>query len=143
MTETPEETGPAPLQINSGADDRDTSDDRIPFRLDDDPTILTATRPKMAVLVRILATLGDDSNPLRQAVELEGLLDYVVDKESATHLRGRFLDPDDAVDLLALGPIIQTLAGRWYGGPTGGRAGSRTSPPRTGKRSTVRQPSKG
>lgn len=134
MTET---TGPEPLVIETPEQDADGS--VIPFRLDDDEKVLTAVRPKMAILVHVLAALGDDANPLRQAVELERLLDKVVDKESAAHMRERFLDPEDSLDLMILGPVIETLVGKWYGGPTGKRPASPGSRMRSGTSSTGRR----
>jgi hypothetical protein len=133
--------GPAPLVIKTPEQDADGA--IIPFRLDDDEKVLTAVRPKMAILVRVLAALGDDSNPMKQAIELERLLDKVVDEDSAAHLRERFYDTDDDLDLLVLGPVIETLVGKWYGGPTGKRPASPGSRSRSGPSSTGRRRSRG
>lgn len=133
MTETPLliDAGQAPDQVDPTA--------RIPFVLAGDDTPLMGTRPKMAVLVRVMAALGDETNPLRQAVSLERLLDKIVDEPSAVHLRKRFLDDDDHLDLDALGPIVQTLVGKWYGGPTGKPSGSQAARKRSGTSSTGRR----
>ena len=135
------DTGPAEAMVIK-TPEHDGEGAIIPFRLDDDEKVLVAVRPKMAILVRVLAALGDDSNPMKQAIELERLLDKVVDEDSATYLRERFLDPEDDLDLPVLGPVIETLVGKWYGGPTGKRPGSPGSRSRSGPSSTGRRRSK-
>lgn len=133
MTETP-------ITIDAGqAPETDDPTRLIPFVIAGDDTPLLGVRPKMAVLLRVMAALGDDKNPLRQAVTLERLLDKIVDEASAEHLRARFYDDDDHLDLDALGPIVQALVGKWYGGPTGKPSGSAPARKRSGTSSTGRR----
>ena len=146
MTDTTTEYDEAQVLHLPGADpDRDTTNDRVPFRLGDNDTILVGKRPKLAVLLKLASVLTDDSNELAQAGALDGFIDKVLTEDSAAHLRARLEDEDDDLDLDSPGFVMmfQTLVGLWYGGPTGGRGASPRSRSATGKRSTGRRPSKG
>lgn len=139
-TETPD---PQPAPVVIGAAEVDHTNDLVPFLATaDDEVTCTATKPKMAILLKVLAALGDE-NPLTQALALDQLLGYVVDEPSAVHLRTRFEDPKDDLDILFLGDLMQTMVGRWFGDPTGAVSGSRRSQKRTGGSSTARRRSKG
>lgn len=134
------------LHITAPEPTRDTTQDRFPFYLGNDDTVLTGTRPKMAVLLRIVAAMGDDSDPLAQAAAFDLFLDKILDVDSVAYVRARMEDDDDDLDLdhPLIEQMFQTLVGVWYGTrPTGGRRGSAASPSRSGKRSTVRSRSRG
>jgi hypothetical protein len=152
-TTAPDEPDTPSLVIGA---DRDTprlppSDKIVLFRLDGDDHTLVGVRPKMAVLIRVLAALNDNSNELRQAMVLTQMISKVVDEDTADYLNARLDDPDDDFDIIAAddsdGPclidIFRTLVGLWYEGPTGGPRGSGQSRKRSGRSSTVRQPSRG
>lgn len=137
-----------PLHITAPAPTRDTTQDRFPFYLGDDDTVLTGTRPKQAVLLRIVGAMGDDSDPMAQAAAFDQFLDKVLDGDSVAHLRGRMEDDDDDLDLdhPLVVQMFETLIGVWYGPrarPTGGRRGSSVPPSRSGTRSTARSRSRG
>ena len=134
-----------PLHITATDPDRDTSQDRFPFYLGDDNTVLIGTRPKMAVLLRLVAAMGDDADPFAQASAFDLFLDKVLDAESVKHIRARMEDDDDELDLdhPLISQLFQTLVGVWYGTrPTGGRRGSAASPSQSGRRSTARSQSR-
>jgi len=137
MTTTEE---PEVLQLAGATEGRDKTNDLVPFRLGDDDTVYTARRPKMAVLLRVAATLDDDTNPLAQAASFEALLGKILTPDSAAAIRERLEDDDDDLDLDSPGieNLFQTMLGLWYGGPTTKRRGSAGSQSRTGRRSTVR-----
>ena len=95
--------------------DHDPAHDLIPFQLQDkdgtlDPVVCTATRPKMAVLLRVMAAMGiAETNPMQAAVQMENLLDRIVDADSAAHLRGRMLDSDDYLGFeFTLGVLLES-----------------------------------
>lgn len=147
---TAETTEPAYLETEvaqlPGADtDRDTSQDRPPFRLGDDDTVLIGKRPKLAVLLKLMNVMNNDADPMAQAAGLDQFIDRVLTDESAAYLRSRLEDEDDDLDLDSPGfsMMFQYLVGLWYAGPTGSPAGSPRSRTRTGQRSTGRRPSKG
>jgi hypothetical protein len=152
MTTDTTTAAPAPLVIDT-TDDRDRSGDLIPFQLqakDPDtgdmvthPDVLTARRPKMAIMLELLAALGDETNEIRQALALDGLLDKVLVPDDVPLLRARLKDPDDDLDVLGLVPILTTLVGRWYGGPTTKPSGSPRTQRSSGRRSTASKRSKG
>lgn len=131
-----------PLRITAPQEERDTTHDRVPFYLgEDDDTIYTAVRPKMAVLLDVAEAVADDSNEMAQAAAFKTLLQQVLDAASYSSIRMRLMDPKDELDLDH--PLIQQmfrdLVGLWYGGPTGRPAGSSRSRGTTGRRSTVRR----
>lgn len=136
----------APLLIDT-TEERDTTNDLIPFQLQakgadgeltTHPDVLTGQRPKMAIMLQVLAALGDEANPMRQALALDGLLDKVLTDESVTMVRKRLQDPKDDLDVLAMVPILKALVGRWYGGPTGKPSTSPRSQRGSGRRTTAR-----
>lgn len=137
------ETTVAPIVVDTSGNEPDPATLRIEFTLDDDPTILVGVRPKMAVLMQIVTRLADDSNQMAQLAALYTLLKKVLDEDSHAHLDARFSDEDDDLDLPVVGPILQMLVGRWYGGPTGKPSPSANSRRRTSSGSTVRKRSKG
>lgn len=142
-TETEE---PVVLQFAGAETDRDTTNDHVPFQLaDDDTTTYHARRPKMAILLKVATALNDDSDPIKQAGSFHDLIGRVLEPESAEALHARLEDEDDDLDLDSPGieNMFKTLVGLWYGGPTGKPRASRSSPSRTGRRSTVRARSKG
>lgn len=135
------------VQIIGGEPTRDTSNDRFPFRLGaTDDTILIGTRPKMAIVLDMVDALYDESNQIEQAKALLGLLDEVLDEASCAHVRKRFKDKDDDLDLdhPDFLQMFQVLLGIWYpqARPTGGPRASSARSARTGKRSTARSPRK-
>lgn len=134
-----------PVRFNSGKAKRDTAHDVVPFYLGDDDTVLTALRPKTAILIDLAAVLIDDSDEIRQITGLGNLLAEILDDDSYAHLAARLRDRDDALDLddPDLIEALRYLVGLWYGRPIGKRAGSSSQPAPTGKRSTVRRRSKG
>lgn len=109
---------------------------------DTDDFVCTATKPKMYVMLQLAAALGD-ANELRQVLALEQMLDKVVSPDTAVHLRARFSDEDDLLDVDWLQPFFMGAMGRWFGDPTRAASGSRSSQRRTGGSSTARRPSKG
>lgn len=129
------------LQLPGGDTDRDTTHDVVPFQLGENPHVLVAHRPKLALLLDLVGVMTEDTNPVAQAASLQQFIDVVLEKESAAHLHKRLRDPADDLDLDSPGftMMFQTLVGLWYQGPTGGRSASSRSPARTGKRSTVRK----
>lgn len=133
------------LQLAGANEDRDKTNDRVPFQLGDDDTVYHGKRPKMAVLLKVAAALDDESSPFAQAQAFDRLIDKVLEPESVEALRERLENEDDELDLDSPGieNMFQTLMGLWYGGPTGKRPASRGSRPRTGRRSTVRARSGG
>lgn len=136
-----------PLQITAAEKPRDTTHDRFPFQLGDDDTVLIGTRPKMALLLRVVGALSDDTKPAEQAMAFDQFLDRVLDTESVTYLRTRMEDPKDDLDLdhPLVEQMFRTLIEVWYGAsarPTGGRRGSSAPPSRSGKRSTARSRSR-
>lgn len=143
MSET--DTEPEVLQFAGAATDRDKTNDHVAFQLADDETVYHARRPKMAVLLRVVRVLGDDTDEMAQAAAFDDLLERVLEPESAEALRNRLEDDDDDLDLDSPGiaNMFQTLVGLWYGRPTGRQPASRRSPSRTGKRSTGRARSGG
>lgn len=128
------------LQFAGGDDDRDTTNDRVPFRLGEHPDVLIGSRPKMAVLLDVMAALNDDSDEAAQALAFSELLEEVLEPDSVEAIRGRLRDRNDTLDLDSPGiqQMFKTLVGLWYEGPTGKGRGSRPSPARTGRRSTAR-----
>jgi hypothetical protein len=128
---------PEPLHFG-GEEARDKTGDHRPFVLtdaDDQPMteVLHAYRCKQWMLIKIAQAEGQD--------QVDLFLDEVMDEESADYLRDRFDDPQDDLDVDALGPAIEGLVGLWYGRPTGKPRGSSTrrGNPRSGRRSTVRR----
>ena len=144
MTETVHDEAQI-MQLPGGDTERDTTNDAPLFRLGDNDTVLTGKRPKLAVLLRLMTIMNDDTDPVAQAGALDQFIEKVLQPESAGHLRDRLEDEDDDLDLDSPGIVMmfQTLVGLWYQGPTGGGAASRRSPSPTSKRSTGRRPSKG
>lgn len=128
------------LQFAGADEDRDKTNDQVPFRLAGDDTVYVGHRPKMAVLLEVLEALSDEADQMAQALAFNRLMDKVLTPDSVTALRDRFADEDDELDLDSPGieQMFKTLVGLWYGGPTGKAPASRRSPARTGKRSTVR-----
>lgn len=130
------------LRIEDPNRDRDTSGDRVPFQIDDDPTVLWAVRPKKSVLMN-LAKSADTKDESALVFLIDLYLDDVLDPESAEYVKARLDDREDVLDLDFIGPLNQALVGRWYGRPTTSQRGSASSPRRTGRASTVRSGSKG
>lgn len=131
------------LHFDTGADQEQPAESfRKPFTIDSDPTILWATRPKQAILLKLARGLVGD-NESAQVEVFDLFLDEVLDPESAEYLRGRLEDKDDKLDIPHLMVPLQALVGLWYGRPTKSQAASRPSPRRTGKGSTVRARSRG
>lgn len=116
--------------------------DVVLWQLDDDDTVLTARRPKMAVLLELVQGLESESQ-IEQVNVFDRFLDQVLDEDSAEHLRERFRDPEDDLDMDSLDGPLQYLVGKWYNRPTGSRRAGAASPRRTGRASTVRSRSKG
>ena len=143
MTQTADGYDGEVLQFAGADEDRDRSNDHVPFQLAGDDTIYEARRPKIAVLLRCVKALGDDQDELAQVAAFDDLLDRILEPESAAALRERLEDDDDDLDLDSPGiaNMFQTLVGLWYGRPTGRRPASRRSPSRTGRRSTGPAPS--
>lgn len=137
------ETTVAPVVVDTSGNAPDPDTLTIPFTLDTNPHVLIGTRPKMAILMRIVTTLADDSNEMAQLASLYRLLEKVLDADSLVHLNSRFDDEADDLDLPAIGPILQMLVGRWYGGPTGKPSPSANSRRRTTSGSTARKRSRG
>ena len=140
MTTQPDEEM-EPVRVGGGTSSRNTIHDRFPFYLGDDDTVLIGTRPKMAVLIDLVAGMTDDGDPMRQAAVFNEFLSEVLDEDSEAYLRSRLRDREDDLDLdhPDIEAMFKTLVGVWYGArPTGGRRGSSAPSARTGKRSTVR-----
>lgn len=129
------------LRIEDPNRDRDTTNDRIPFQIDDDPHVLWATRPKKAILMNLAKMAEADDEAV-----LMGLFDLyltsVLDEASRDYVQARLDDPTDLLDIDFIEPLNQSLVGRWYGRPTGSRPASAPSQRRTGKGSTVRSRSR-
>lgn len=143
MTTTPEVI---PTRIGGGDSGRDTTNDRYPFQLGDDDTVLIGTRPPIALLLRLIAGMEDDTNLMAMAATYNEFLDKVLDDASAKRVRDRMEDPADELDLdhPDLKAMFTHLIEVWYQvRPTGGRRGSAASSSRTGKRSTARSGSRG
>lgn len=110
----------------------------IPFRIGDDPTVLVSYRPKYAVLMR-LVRLSDSADQTATLKLVDEFIEVALDPESAEYLRGKFEDPECDWDYDVLIPIITQLTRRWFPkSPAGRSPGSRSTPTRTGRRSTVR-----
>jgi DNA-binding protein len=133
------------LQFAGADEDRDKTNDIVPFRLAGDDTVYVGQRPKMAVLLEVLSVLNDDTDEMAQAMAFGNLLEDVLQADSVTALRKRLTDRTDELDLDSPGieQMFKTLVGLWYGGPTGKAPASRPSRARTGRGSTVRARSKG
>lgn len=143
---TTDTTPPELEPTNFTTPERDTSDARFPFTLNDDPTILWAVRPKTAILLRLgqTASAAEDSGDKRVLISLyDQFMDTVLDPSSATYLREQFEDPESELDVDALDPVLTACLGKWYGGPTRRKPASDRLPRTTGKRSTGRVRSKG
>lgn len=122
---------------------RDTTGDVRQFVIVDDEDealtdVLTAHRPKAAVLMKLARAASSDDEMVLMGV-YDDFLDSVLDKESADYLRARFEDPEDILDLDHLDTPMKALVGLWYRRPTTKSAASSTRRPRSGRRSTVRQ----
>lgn len=163
MTAEPINPNPAPQRIQGPAPVRDTSLDVLPFcwdywTTDDtgqpevvyDDTLLTAHRPKQAVLLRAASVLAliddgtDDFDP-EVANQLYDFLTVMLDEPSAAYVRERLEDPEDGRDIDPdLSALLSSLVGRWYGGRAP-KAPAVSQRPRstTGKRSTGRSRSTG
>jgi hypothetical protein len=119
----------------------------VAFQLDDDDTVLHATRPKQAVLMKVAqATIIETPGGVPGMAQIQaytGLMDKVFTPETIEYLNARWDDDDDDLDMDCLDPIFTALVGLWYGGPTGSQAASARSRPRSGKRSTARARSGG
>lgn len=146
-------TQPAPLIIAAQPGDTDglSTPKIVPFQLDGDDRVLIGTRPKTAVMIRLVTTMADDSNPMQQVQGLNHLLRYIVDADTLAYLYGRLEDLDDTFDFLpdsehpempSLMNVLKTLLGVWYGGKSGKQPGSAASPRRTGTSSTAKRPSR-
>lgn len=137
------------LLINTETQAPDPSTLVVPFQLDDDPTVLHATRPKMAVLLKAAQAVMVDDQPgdvvpgAAQIGVFVSLMDKMFTPETVDYLNARWDDNDDDLDVDCLGPIFQALVGLWYRRPTGSPAASQRPRPRSGKRSTARSRSKG
>lgn len=121
------------------AKDDPAARERVPFTLDDDPTILWAIKPKTAVLLNLGAVAARALEQDDQLIILalyDMFMDTVLDDDSAEYLRGRFHDPADSYDFEMLDPVMEALLGRWYRRPTGRQPASVTLPRTTGRRST-------
>lgn len=152
MTTAPDTTAelgydPADVHVlPAGGDERDRSNDRPPFMLGEgSDVVLVGKRPKLSVLLKLMAVMSNDADPLGQAAGLESFISKVLMPDSAEHVHGRLDDEDDDLDLDSPELILmfEYLVGLWYGGPTRSGAASRRSSSRTGQRSTGRRPSKG
>lgn len=125
---------------------RDDTGAIVQFQWNDQPEVLTATRPKQGVLVGLARAhsnaeaLGDEAALINV---LYDFLDEVFEADTAAHIRAQIESPEAEMDLPDVEQIMQTLMGRWYGRPTTSRGGSSRSPSRTGRASTVRKRSKG
>lgn len=128
------------LQFAGADTSRDKTSDRQPFRLEGDDTVYTARRPKMAVLLRLVSLMSDDSNEFAQAAAFDSMLEKILEPDSAAALRARLEDDEDDLDLDSPGiaNMFQTLLGLWYQRPTGPRRSSPRPSSRTTKRSTAR-----
>lgn len=128
------------LQFAGAEENRDKSNDHQPFRLAGDDTVYHARRPKSAILLKLMAALGDDNDGMAQVMAFDNLLGKILQPDSEKALRDRLEDEADDLDLDSPGieQMFKALVGLWYGGPTGRPPASRRSPSRTGKRSTVR-----
>lgn len=148
MTAETTEQAPPPIAEGALLIQTPTHDDehkRVPFQLDDDPTVLIGTRPKMAVLIDVVDRFGDvdTMEALHAVATLKELVPVVMDQASVDHLNARFLDPADTLDLDVLEPIIESLLGLWFARPTGRPGSSAGSPSATGPRSTAKRRGKG
>ncbi|UQS95172.1 hypothetical protein Pam4_29 [Pseudanabaena phage Pam4] len=124
------------LAIPGAPEPRDRTNDHLTLRLGDHPEVLHAHRPPLAVLLDLITAM-DASDPMAQAAAFNGLLDEVLAEESVAHVRERFADRDDDLDLDSpeVENLFKVLVGLWYEGPT--RKPSASSPssgPRSGGR---------
>lgn len=108
------------------------------FTLADDPEVLlTAYKPKAAILLPIASLLNNAKHDeLAEAQAIDMFLDMVLAAESRDYIKGRLNDPEDDLDVDDLTPIIEWLQGQWSERPTGSRAGSSPRSRTNGKRST-------
>jgi hypothetical protein len=137
--------GPEVVRFDAATEPRDRSQDRIPFALGDDDTVMYAVRPKVVILMDVAASLADSENVFGQARAVNEFIDKILDDDSRLYLRERFDDPDDDMDLDNddLISAMEYVVGRWYGRPTGSRPGSPEPRSRSGKRSTAKRRSRG
>lgn len=129
-----------PAVLNFRTPKRDRAGAVVPFTLDDDPTILTATRPKQAVLIDLYRQMEatDEKDPALLQV-FDDFMHICFDEETQAYLNARFHDPDDDADIDTLNPIIEALMGAWYRRPTTRPSGSSQPSRRSGPRSTGRR----
>jgi hypothetical protein len=136
MTAEPTDTG----VLNFKSPKRDAVGAVVPFTIDDDPTILTATRPKQAVLIdlyRKMDVVGEEDPAIIQV--FDEFMRVCFDQETQDYLNSRFRDPDDDADIDTLQPVIETLMGVWYRRPTTKSSASSGPSRRSGPRSTGRR----
>lgn len=159
MTAEPITPPDAPQRIQAPAPTRDTSIDTLVFCWDYwttgtdgtpevvyDDQLLTAHRPKQAVLLAAITTLtelddGDDETfDPAIAAALQRFVRTVLDEPSAAYVQERLEDPEDGRDIDPdLQALVTSLVGRWYGGRTPKAPGGSQRPrSATGKRSTAR-----
>lgn len=103
---------------------------------------LTAVRPKdsafmfLAIASARTASLSDKINAVAT------FLDVALDERSSRRVHDRMMDPEDALELEDLIPILETIISRWVGSPNGGQPGSSAGQRRTGPKPTARVSSK-
>lgn len=111
-----------------------------------DPAILVAIRPKTARLLDLAAGVPLDAITSGSVENLAAagmlgvwkqVMEEILDEESYAYLDARLKDREDTLDLTHMGPTMEVLQERWFGGPTGSRSGSPKQRPRSGKKSTV------
>jgi len=159
MTAEPINPLDAPQRIQAPAPTRDTSNDTLTFCWDYwttgddgqpevvyDDHLLTAHRPKQAVLLAAITALADlddgDDETFDPAIAhaLQNFVSTVLDEPSAGYVQERLEDPADGRDIDPdLQALVTSLVGRWYGGRSPKAPGGSQRPrSTTGKRSTAR-----
>lgn len=125
------------LAIPGAPTPRDRTNDVLALRLGDHPEVLTAHRPPLAVLLDLITAM-DSGDTMAQAAAFNTLLDEVLAEESVAHVRARFADRDDDLDLDSpeVENLFKVLVGLWYEGPTRRPSGSSPSRGPAGRTST-------
>lgn len=117
------------------------------FRLDDDDEVLTAVRPKMAIMMKLGRSIGHAQESTDAALAAMDAVDIFIShclvEESSAYVTTRLDDAEDDLDIEHMLNAITQVLGLWYQRPPTsppGSSGPRRSP---GRRSTVRARSRG
>lgn len=111
---------------------------KVEFKVDKFP--VTAKEPAPGQLAYLMASTGRGASGSDAVAGVINFMISVVDKEAASHLQSRLLDPDDNFEVEDIENILEWLVEEWTGNPTGEPSGSTSSPSTTGRSSTEPTP---